>query len=118
MNFTYDFLEVDGKIRMIEFLDSLSIRGRAKVLATMDKLIELKNNNIPLKDKLSKHIEDGIFELRVYLEDNILRCLYFYEVNQKIIFTHGFIKKTQKLPRKEIDNAKELRSKYYRRISK
>jgi phage-related protein len=112
MKFTYDFLEINDKAPMIEFLDSLSIRDSAKIFASIDKLVELKNSNIQPKENLSKHVEDNIFELRVRLTDNIARCLYFYVINQKIIFTHGFIKKTQKLPRKEIELAKELRKKY------
>lgn len=112
MKFTYDFLEIDDKTPMIEFLDRLSIRDRAKIFASIDKLVELKDSNIQPKENLSKYVEDSIFELRVRLSDNIARCLYFYEINQKIIFTHGFIKKTQKLPRKEIELAKELRRKY------
>jgi len=43
--------------------------------------------------------------------------MYFYKINQEIIFTHGFIKKTQKLPKEEINKAKELRTKY-RRMTK
>lgn len=42
MRFTYEFAEIDGKVPMIEFLDGLSTRERAKVFATMEKLVELK----------------------------------------------------------------------------
>ena len=102
---------------MIDFLDSLPVKIRAKVFASITKLIELKNCSILPPKKLSKHIEDSIFELRVKFKNNILRCLYFYEINQEIIFTHGFIKKTQKLPKEELNRAKELRTKH-RRITK
>ena len=36
----------------------------------------------------------------------------FYEEQQMIIFTHGFIKKTQKVPRKEIERAKTIKEVY------
>ncbi|MCH8873736.1 type II toxin-antitoxin system RelE/ParE family toxin [candidate division KSB1 bacterium] len=48
----------------------------------------------------------------------IVRNLYFYESGAKIIITHGFIKKTQKTPRKEIEKAKNLRKKYQARLKK
>ncbi|MBN2824244.1 MAG: type II toxin-antitoxin system RelE/ParE family toxin, partial [Campylobacterales bacterium] len=35
--------------------------------------------------------------------------------DQKIIITHGFIKKSQKTPRKEIEKAKYLRDEYNKR---
>ena len=79
------------------------MKERAKIFETINYFLELKNNNLPIKEKLSKHIEDGIFELRTYLSDRIARTLYFYLKGAKVIITHGFIKKTQKTPSKEED---------------
>jgi len=36
---------------------------------------------------------------------------------QKVIITHGFVKKTQKTPSSQIVKAKELRKKYNERMS-
>jgi phage-related protein len=51
-------------------------------------------------------------ELRTYLSDRIAGTLYFYLEGAKVIITHGFIKKTQKTPTKEIKRAKTLRKIY------
>ncbi len=59
MDFTYDFAEISGKVPMIEFLESLSIKERAKIFAYIDKLIELKNNSIQPKENLSNISETG-----------------------------------------------------------
>lgn len=109
MRFTYDFAEVKGKVPMIEFLEDLSVKERAKVFAFIEKLVELKSNGILPKENLSKHLEDGIFELRVSFENRIARSLYFYEAERQLIFTHGFVKKTQKTPKDEIARAKAIR---------
>ncbi|MDO8445367.1 MAG: type II toxin-antitoxin system RelE/ParE family toxin [Deltaproteobacteria bacterium] len=109
MKYTYDFAEVNGKVPMIEFLDSLSAKERAKIFAYLEKLVELKNNAIHPKENLSKHLEDGIFELRVSFENRISRSFYFYEAERQIIFTHGFVKKEQKTPKIEIEKAKAIR---------
>jgi len=109
MNFTYDFAKIDDKVPMIEFLESLSIKERAKIFAYIDKLIELKNNRIQPKENLSKHIGDGIFELRVSFDNRIARNFYFYESGRQIIFTHGFVKKGQKTPKGEIEKAVSIR---------
>lgn len=109
MNFTYDFAEINGKVPMIEFLESLSLKERAKIFAYIDKLVELKNNEIQPKENLSKHLGDGIFELRVSFENRISRSFYFYESKQQIIFTHGFVKKEQKTPKSEIEKAISIR---------
>ncbi|HBA27461.1 MAG TPA: type II toxin-antitoxin system RelE/ParE family toxin [Nitrospinae bacterium] len=109
VKFTYDFAEIDGRIPMIVFLDSLSIKERAKIFAYIEKLVELKNCGIHPKENLSKHLDDGIFELRVSFENRISRSFYFYELDKQIIFTHGFIKKEQKTPKSEIEKAKTIR---------
>lgn len=109
MEFTYDFAEANGRVPMIEFLNSLAVVERAKVLASIEKLVELKNGGIPPKENLSKHLEDGIFELRVSFYNRISRSLYFYEAGRQLIFTHGFIKKTQTTPKGEIAKAKAIR---------
>jgi len=95
----------------------LTLKERAKIFETINYFLELKNNDLSIKEKLSKHLEDGIFELRTYLSDKIARTLYFYQKGAKIIITHGFIKKTQKSPRKEIEKAKALRKLYNERRS-
>lgn len=109
MKFTYDFAEVNNNVPMIEFLDSLFVKERAKILAYIEKLVELKNSGIQPKENLFKHLEDGIFELRVSFENRISRSFYFYESDKRIIFTHGFVKKEQKTPKNEIEKAKSIR---------
>ena len=78
----------------------------------MDKLIEqLNNTNFP-NEKLSKYLRDGIFELRVQLINTNSRSLYFFIEGKTIIFTHGFIKKTEKTPNSEIKKAKYVKELY------
>ena len=59
-----------------------------------------------LREPYSKYLEDGIFELRGKVGNNISRVMYFFYVGNRIILTNGFIKKTQKTPRKELELAK------------
>ena len=109
MKFTYDFAEVNDKVPMIEFLDSLSVKERAKIFAYIEKFVELKNSGGRPKENLSKHLEDGMFELRVSFENRISRSFFFYEAEKRIIFTHGFVKKERKIPKNEIEKAKSIR---------
>jgi phage-related protein len=112
-DFKFDFAKYGNTIPMIEFLDSLSIKERALILKNIEKLIEYKNNNYNLSTKFTKPLVDGIFELKVELQNKTSRSLYFYEKNQMIIFTNGFIKKSQKTPPKEIKKAKAIMEAYY-----
>jgi len=47
-----------------------------------------------------------------------VRIFYFFIVNNKIILTNGFIKKTQKTPSSEIILAKKYKADYERRFLK
>ena len=111
--YTYDFAKVDDKVPMIEFFDSLNVRERAKVFAAIEKLIELKNAGLNPKENpkenLSKHLTDGTFEMRVSFENRIARTLFFYQADRKILFSHGFVKKTQKTPVSEIQRTMTIR---------
>ena len=109
MKFTYDFAEINGRVPMIEFLDGLSLKERAKIFVYINKLVELKSSGIQPKENLSKYLDDGIFELRVSFENRISRSFYFYKSEKQIVFTHGIIKKSQRMPKAEIERAKSIR---------
>ncbi|MGN0326245.1 MAG: type II toxin-antitoxin system RelE/ParE family toxin [Lachnospiraceae bacterium] len=75
--------------------------------------------------------EDGRCPLQEYLESlepkllaktlrtkqgtDITRVLYFFFVGNKAVLTNGFIKKTQKTPKSEIELAKKYKADYERR---
>lgn len=114
MNFEVEFYETeDGKQPIEDFLSSLEPKMRAKMVSMME-LLEEKGTN--LRKPYTKHLNDGIFELRCKLASNISRALFFFYIGGKIIITNGFIKKTQKTPPKEIVLAKERRADYLHRM--
>ena len=75
-------------------------------------LVMVSENGTELREPYSKYLEDGIFELRVKFGNDISRILYFFYIGKYIVVTNGFIKKTQKTPKQEIDKAKEYRRKF------
>ena len=77
----------------------------------------LLTNGSELREPHSKHVEDGIFELRAKQGSDISRVLYFFFVGKKAILTNGFLKKTMKTPKREIELAKKYRQEYLNRIS-
>lgn len=114
--FIVEFYETEnGNIPVEEFLNMLDVKMRAKLLGII-KILQEKGNR--LREPYSKHLDDGIFELRGKVGSDISRVLYFFYYNKKIILTNGFIKKTQKTPKTEIDKAKKYRSDYLERIDK
>lgn len=103
------FQEDDGSYPVEEFILSLDLKMRAKVFRTLE-LLEYKGND--LREPFSKHLGEGIFELRVKQSSNIVRILYFFVIGKRIILANGFVKKSQKTPPGEIDLAKKRRDKF------
>ena len=63
--------------------------------------------------KFFKHLENGIYEIRIEVGSDIFRIFTFFDDNKLVVLLHGFQKKTQKMPRVEIERAKKLRRDYY-----
>ncbi|MBR1418964.1 MAG: type II toxin-antitoxin system RelE/ParE family toxin [Synergistaceae bacterium] len=102
----------DGVKPAQEFLMSLDKKMRAKV----SRLLEmLERNGYELREPYSKFLGDGIFELRAQADSDISRVLYFFVINKRVVITHGFIKKTQRTPKAEIERAKQCRKDYLER---
>ena len=103
------FEKENGNAPVEDFINSLDIKMSAKIY----RLIAMISENGPdLREPYSKHLEDGIFELRAQAGSDISRVLYFFMVGRRIVITNGFIKKAQKTPISEIDRAKAYRKEY------
>ena len=108
-----DFYEKEnGEQPAKEFMLSLDKKLRAKLA---DTIMILQDNGYELREPYSKHISEGIFELRAKQGSDITRVMYFFYVDRHIILTKGFIKKSQKTPQSEIEKAKRYRSDYLKR---
>ena len=104
--FNYKFLEFsNGNIPFIKFLETLNDIEISEINAKIDVLIDWLNNNKTPPQSISKHLRNGIFELKVKHSNRISRSLFFYYDGEIIIFTNGFIKKTNKTPDEEIEKA-------------
>lgn len=113
--FTTEFYENGDEVPVKEFLGSLNVKMRAKVVMEIALLQEQGNE---LRLPYSRHLDDGIFELRIKVGTDISRVLYFFYYEGRIILTHGFIKKTQKTPPREIEKAKQYRADFLRKEGK
>ena len=111
--FTVEFFEeINGEKPVEKFMMELDVKMRAKSVGLLQILQEKGNL---LREPYSKHLDDGIFEIRGKVGTNITRVLYFFYYDNKIILTNGFVKKPQKTPAKEIQLAKKRRNEYIKR---
>ncbi len=105
-NFKTRFLE-DAR----EFLTSLDRKSAEKLLYIVDLA---EQNNDP---KLFKKLNGEIWEFRSKYLGKQNRLLAFWDKSTPedtlVIATHGFIKKSQKTPPKEIKRAEKLKQEYF-----
>jgi len=99
-----------GVCPVAEFLDSLTGKQAQKVAWVLQLVEEMDTVPVQYFKKLVN--TDDLWEVRVQAGNNIFRLLGFLEGDQLIVLSHGFQKKTQKTPKKEIQLA-EVRKKDY-----
>jgi len=52
-------------------------------------------------------LKDGLYEIRAKGKEGIGRSIYCTLKGQEVVILHSFIKKTQKIPKKDLDLAKK-----------
>ena len=101
----------DGTSEFEKFLDSMPLKDAAKLLAVIEKT-EKYGLLVAAQNQWVKKLESNLFELRSKVGSNIQRAIYFHVVGDRYIITHGFTKKTQKTPKREIEKALKIKMEY------
>lgn len=101
MEWVIDLYREGARVPVEEFLNALDPLGRDRVTAKIDLLSEMGTR---LGLPHVKHLQGKIWELRVTGRRQI-RILYFITTGRRIVLLHGFVKKTQEVPRREIETA-------------
>jgi len=106
------YIEESGRNPVGEFLTALDVKAQARFVASME---QLRVRNVSAREPLVRHLEDKVWELREESRGNIYRLLYFFFSDRRIVFLHGFQKKTEKTPRGEIEIAMRRMKTFVRR---
>jgi phage-related protein len=94
-----------------EFISGLDLKTAKKLFYNID-LSEQTND-----PKLFKKLKNDIWEFRTKYAGLQIRLLAFWDKSdnkETLVFaTHGFIKKVDRVPEKEINRAVRIRNKYF-----
>lgn len=114
-NFEIIFYQAaNGGCPVLRYLKSIDDKKLyAKILRDIE-LLKISGNL--LHEPYSKSLSHGLFELRTKQGSNISRIIYFFVVGNKIILTNGFIKKTNKTPKEELNKALKYKDDYINRF--
>ena len=94
------------------FVKSIPAPAREKLYYNFDK-VSCGFSSSELFKKLDG--DSDLYEFRTLYNGLQYRFLAFWDEQKKrlVVVTHGLVKKTWKIPAKEIERAKSLRNKYY-----
>ena len=95
-----------GECPVQMFLDSLPAKVVRKVIWVLSLAEDL--DRVPVQYFCKLADTEDIWEFRIKLGSNIYRILGFWE-EHRIVLTHGFMKKTQKISPQEIERAENYR---------
>ena len=83
-----------------QFIGAQSDEVQAEYL----KIVEQLEKDGRLVEPYGKKLDKGLFEMRIRRGGQV-RILYFYQEKEYVVGVHGFVKKTQKTPQKELKQA-------------
>ena len=95
----------------LDFYSTLNPEVRRKFNWTLQLISEIKR----VPEKYFSHItgSSGLFEIRVEVGSNIYRVFSFFDEGKLVVLVNGFIKKTPKTPKIEIELAEKLKKQYF-----
>lgn len=92
-----------------EFYDAQKQSVKEKIDYALNVVVNVQH----IPKKFFKHLEEGIYEIRVKVGSDIYRVFCFFDDGKLVVLLNGFQKKSQKTPKTEIERAKRLRKEYY-----
>ncbi len=108
------------KIRTIKlfktYYKDFYVSQAQKVRDKINFVLKMVETQQIIPKKFFRFIEgsDGIYEIRVEIESNIYRIFCCLDGGAVVVLFHGFQKKTQKTPQKEIKRAEVIKNEYFK----
>lgn len=96
------FRTTAGNEPVREWLKSLTREDRKSI----GEDIKTAQFGWPIGMPLIRKLEKGLWEVRTTLEDGIARVI-FTVVGNRMILLHGFVKKSQKTPKNDLETARK-----------
>lgn len=94
--------KADGSVPLLDLLDRLPSKARAKCRVRLGRLAELGHE---LRRPEADLLRDGIHELRARHQRVNIRLLYFFHGRQIVVVSHGMFKQQADVPGREIELA-------------
>lgn len=96
------------------FLDFYTKRD-LKTKEKIDFVLDLIRNVERVPIKFLKYIEgtDGLYEIRILTHKSNIRIFSFFDEGNLVILLNGFVKKSNKIPKNELELGIKLKEEYF-----
>lgn len=105
----YATCDARGTPELLAFLEELDAnmqKDRTRMLALLERVAEA---GPPRNTDLSHKLDEGIWE---FIRGR-LRVCWFFDEGKVVVCTHGFVKKSQKTPKQQLQKANDRRKSYF-----
>ena len=96
------YTDARGNAPVRDFIDSLPEKHQGRTARTIDLLEQF---GLQLGSPYAKHLRGKLWELRIRAGRRAYRIIYFAHLGQRFILLHGFLKRTRKTQRKDLEIA-------------
>jgi phage-related protein len=96
--------------KVLDFYNAQNAKVQTKIEYVLD-LVRFEKH-VPIKFYKKLENTNGIYEVRVITSQKSIRILCFQEQERIIVLTNAFVKKSQKTPKGEIQQAIKLKVEY------
>ena len=95
----------------LDFYAPLQDKVKMKIKYVLELIQQVEK--VPAKFLSPMTDYEGLYEVRIEFESNIYRIFGCFDKGKLIFLFNGFQKKTEKIPKKEIEKAMRLKQEYF-----
>lgn len=95
-----------------DFLKSQPLKVQDKIFKIIEAIETLER--VPVNYLKAIEGTKGLYEARIGLASNIWRVFCFFDEGRLVVLLNGFVKKSQKTPKEEIQKALLLMQQYFK----
>jgi phage-related protein len=96
------------------FIDGLGATELEKLTANLERIAEHGPRVIPESRNHQVDAKEQLFQLRI----DAIRVIWFYDAGRVVVCAHSYEKKSQKVPKGEVEAARKVKAAYLDAIAK
>jgi len=111
LSFSLYVLTIDGECSVRAFISALDKKNKTQIVSLLKSILE---HGLPHNPQRFRKVGPNTFELKARSGARLLGFFGGSNMPKSLILTHGFWKPHEKILRRQVNRAEELRKEYFR----